>query len=620
MNITKFQLSKLFKNFVLILGCTFFIYCSKLFGQWIQIGQDVDGNLNNEQSGYVVAVSYDASIMAIGRPNQNEYGSVVVYQNQNNNWVQLGNPIPSELINDNTGRAVAISGDGTTVAVGSPSNSLVRIFRYINSDWIQVGNSIIGLIGEKKSLALSFNGDRLAIGFPQQSQVITYQLENNIWADLPYTIFGDYAADLFGTEVSLSSDGNFLAIGAPESSGSGNGYVKVFAFENDQWNQLGSTIAGDNLGDLFGYSVSISTSGLSLVVGAHNHPNGGGNGQVKVFDYMNSDWIQKGSSILGLNTDIQFGYSVSISQNGNTIASSADRSLSGKGLVRVYSFQNNDWTQVGSDIIGEFAFDQSGFCISMDVTGQVVVIGAPLNDADGIDRGHVRAYQYSCEDSDLDGICNFEDNCPNIYNPDQSDDDCDGVGNSCDYCNGGDDKIDNNNDGLPDCKHPPAYNQIISQWKCKNNKVYVAHKADNGNCNSLCVSYNAVQAHINHGDYLGPCDNSSCNGNSLSKFDKDLYQPLDLVTMLFEDKNSAEGNNSISVFPSISNSEFIIKLDSDENCLLKVEVYNLLGNKIESIDVKNEYVVKFGSNYPTGAYLIKSLGCQTQEYYNILKI
>jgi hypothetical protein len=90
--------------------------------------------------------------------------------------------------------------------------------------------------------------------------------------------------------------------------------------------------------------------------------------------------------------------------------------------------------------------------------------------------------------------------------------------------------------------------------------------------------------------------------------------------MLFEDKNSAEGNNSISVFPSISNSEFIIKLDSDENCLLKVEVYNLLGNKIESIDVKNEYVVKFGSNYPTGAYLIKSLGCQTQEYYNILKI
>jgi hypothetical protein len=109
-------------------------------------------------------------------------------------------------------------------------------------------------------------------------------------------------------------------------------------------------------------------------------------------------------------------------------------------------------------------------------------------------------------DSDGDGIPDEDDNCPDDPNPGQEDSDCDTVGDACDVCPGGDDSVDNNNDGLPDCKYPPAYAQIIAAWKCGSNKVYVCH-----NGNTICINKNALAAHIAHGDYLGPCHNADCD-------------------------------------------------------------------------------------------------------------
>ena len=93
-----------------------------------------------------------------------------------------------------------------------------------------------------------------------------------------------------------------------------------------------------------------------------------------------------------------------------------------------------------------------------------------------------------------------------------TDSDCDGVSDACDVCPGGDDTIDNNNDGLPDCHNLPAFADIIADWKCGNNKVRVAHGNGNGGCNTNCVSYNSAQQHLDHGDYLGPCGDAGCGG------------------------------------------------------------------------------------------------------------
>lgn len=95
---------------------------------------------------------------------------------------------------------------------------------------------------------------------------------------------------------------------------------------------------------------------------------------------------------------------------------------------------------------------------------------------------------------------------------DPTDSDCDGVVDALDVCPGGNDTVDNNGDGLPDCKFPPSnISQVITGWKCSGGtKVQVCSKSAGG-FKTVCTYFSAVQNHINAGGYLGPCGNASCN-------------------------------------------------------------------------------------------------------------
>ena len=69
--------------------------------------------------------------------------------------------------------------------------------------------------------------------------------------------------------------------------------------------------------------------------------------------------------------------------------------------MRVYHFTDtngdgnlNEWTQLGDDIDGEAAGDNSGISVSLSSDGTIVAIGAPDNDGNnGNISGHVRVYQ-----------------------------------------------------------------------------------------------------------------------------------------------------------------------------------------------------------------------------------
>ena len=74
-----------------------------------------------------------------------------------------------------------------------------------------------------------------------------------------------------------------------------------------------------------------------------------------------------------------------------------------------------------------------------------------------------------------------------------------------DVCPGGDDSVDNNGDGTPDCSQSLPYAQYSNDWKCANNKLTVCHVDEYGNRNVLCINKNAVPAHLGHGDWAGPC-------------------------------------------------------------------------------------------------------------------
>ena len=82
-----------------------------------------------------------------------------------------------------------------------------------------------------------------------------------------------------------------------------------------------------------------------------------------------------------------------------------------KGHTRIYQWDGTSWNQLGSDIDGEAAEDRSGQIVSLS-DGTIVAIGAHENDADSgsIDHnsGHTRIYRWDGSDwtqigSDIDG-------------------------------------------------------------------------------------------------------------------------------------------------------------------------------------------------------------------------
>ena len=113
------------------------------------------------------------------------------------------------------------------------------------------------------------------------------------WPILGTTIDGDASGDYFGTSVSLSSDGTILAIGADgdDYAGTDSGSVSIFQYTNDSWSQLGTTIDGEAAGDYSGYSVSLSSDGTIVAIGAYgNDENGDDSGHASIFQYTNNDW------------------------------------------------------------------------------------------------------------------------------------------------------------------------------------------------------------------------------------------------------------------------------------------------------------------------------------------
>nr|WP_290856299.1 thrombospondin type 3 repeat-containing protein [Flaviramulus sp.] len=184
---------------------------------------------------------------------------------------------------------------------------------------------------------------------------------------------------------------------------------------------------------------------------------------------------------------------------------------------------NADQADNDVDGLGDICDDDDDNDGILDINDNCNVIANPNQlDSDGDGKGDVCDIcpQDADNDIDGDGVCGDVDNCPTVANSDQSDSDCDGVGDVCDVCDGGDDSVDNNNDGIPDCSQLLSIDDYSDDWKCgnKNDKVTVCHRPPGNpdNWKSLCISINAVAAHItNHeGDSVGPC--VECSGSEKS--------------------------------------------------------------------------------------------------------
>ena len=116
--------------------------------------------------------------------------------------------------------------------------------------------------------------------------------------------------------------------------------------------------------------------------------------------FAGPSWSQTllGADIDGKAADDQSGYSVSLSSDGTRVAIGAylnDGNGDASGHVRVYDWNGTAWTQLGTDIDGEAASDLSGRSVSLSSDGTRVAIGAPWNGSNGSNSGHVRVYHFA---------------------------------------------------------------------------------------------------------------------------------------------------------------------------------------------------------------------------------
>jgi hypothetical protein len=389
---------------------------------WVQAGADIDGEAANDQSGWSVSLSSDGSRVAIGAPanagNGTEAGHVRVYSWNNSAWVQLGADIDGEVAGDQSGRSVSLSEDGFRIAISAIWNSgnaradsgHVRVYSWNGSAWVQLGADIDGEATDDqsgRSVSMSANGSRVAIGAPYNDgngnvsgHVRVYQL--NPWTQVNVDMNGAAALDRSGFSVSSSADGSRIAIGAPgnDDSGPSAGHVRVYQLMDNAWLQLGGDIDGEAAGDESGHSVSLSADGSRLAIGAPlNDGIGTNSGHVRVYSWNGSAWVQLGAEINGEALGDRAGHSVSLSPDGLRLAIGApenDGTGSDSGHVRVYEWRTNSWVQLGAEINGEAAGDASGYSVSLSTDGARVAIGAPGNDVNSrLNSGHVRVYSWN---------------------------------------------------------------------------------------------------------------------------------------------------------------------------------------------------------------------------------
>ena len=262
---------------------------------------------------------------------------------------------------------------------------------------------------------------------------------------------------------------------------------------------------------------------------------------------------------------------------------------------------------------------RSGDCNDMDPSinpsMEELCNGIDDNCNEEVDEGRV------CEEEDFDGdgILDDEDNCPEDFNPDQVDSDCDTVGDACDVCPGGDDAVDNNNDGRPDCKYPPTFSQIIPDWKCGAKKVLICHDRGNGSgSTTLCVNFNALAGHLSHGDYLGPCGNASCAESSYSIVENDILDEIELFDVeplsgseINVEKHPMQVENNTLAFeikPNPGRDYVTLTLFLERSDVVIIHVQDLSGRHLmkvvlNGIEGNNEWLVDM-SVLQSGLYLI----------------
>ena len=449
-----------------------------------QLGKDIYGEAVSDYSGYSVSLSQDGKILAIGSQLNDagggDAGQVRVYKYQTITdttwtnytvnrffqngtspfnkpivvnggdalpvsgkfyWVQLGMDINGEAGYNYAGWSVSLNSDGSTVAIGALVNSggggdagHVRVYKYqtiTDASWNSYTTNSFTYTGTAPTNKpiIANGGDALPVS------------GKFYWAQLGGDIDGETVNIQSGNSVSLSSDGQILAIGAryDDTTAFNSGSVRLYKYRTIAeltwtnnynvtnlsytgtspynipvvisggdanpiankyyWVQMGGDINGQAASNEFGNSVSLSDDGNTVAIGARYSVGTVGTdisaGRVQVYKYNSSSWVQRGSNINGDASNNRFGESVSLNSDGTILAVGAPHNTIQRGRVRVYTDNNGVWNQLGQDIDGTATYDEFGTSVSLSMDGTILAVGAQYSDTGSlVDTGYARIYKF----------------------------------------------------------------------------------------------------------------------------------------------------------------------------------------------------------------------------------
>jgi len=274
------------------------VYQRQSNNEWEQLGADINNPANDFGVffGNAVSIARDGQTIAVGSIEENGFaGSVYAYEIINGQWTQLGQTLFGDAFDDLYGDSLILSADGNTLAVGAAQVNggpgYVRVYRNVNDQWQQIGIDIPGIYSFSQfGTSLAFNGDasRLVIGADFASQpsldppyTMVFENIDDQWVQLGNTLVSQFADGTtvsstgFGASVAMSTDGEYIAVGAPEFLTDNqniifSGLVRLFAYENQTWNQV-QEITGQFDSESFGEAVDFDDSGATLVIGGSGY-------------------------------------------------------------------------------------------------------------------------------------------------------------------------------------------------------------------------------------------------------------------------------------------------------------------------------------------------------------
>ena len=220
-----------------------------------------------------------------------------------------------------------------------------------------------------------------------------YEWSGADWVQKGSDILGKFTGDICGSTVYLSGDGLTIGLSSKYNNENGifSGQVRVFEWSGTAWIQKGGDINGDTAYRYVGDKIALSSDG-DVIATSYQF---GTTKYVKIYEWSGSAWSQRGGNLehVGVNKEID------INSDGSVVCFATP--LEDDGIVEVYEWSGSAWVQKGSNLTpGQTA--QFGSDINLSLDGSSII-------ASDVTQGILRRYEY--EDSDwkeTNSLANYE--------------------------------------------------------------------------------------------------------------------------------------------------------------------------------------------------------------------